>query len=109
MFKSVGDLQRFNSYDSVLLLIDQGGSRIFMRGGGGGGGSRLCAHNAHNKREIPYGWESGQGSSRVLDAPSCYVSLILKHSDTKRDTKKLLVDHNVGDGCLLHPRLDPPL
>ena len=29
----------------------------------------------------------GPGNSRTLDALSCYLSLILKHSDTKRDFK----------------------
>ena len=41
---------------------------------------------------------------RVLDALSCYLSLILKHFDTKRD----LEEKKLG-GRLLRPRLDAPL
>ena len=38
----------------------------------------------------------GPRSSRVLDALSCYLSLILKHSDTKLGRKKkIIVDHNL--------------
>ena len=33
----------------------------------------------------------GTGSSEVLDALSCYLRLILKHSDTKLK-KKIIVD-----------------
>ena len=39
----------------------------------------------------------GPASSRVLDALLCYVSLILKHSDTKLEFKtqktKIIVEH----------------
>ena len=31
----------------------------------------------------------GPGSTSMLDAFLCYLSFILKHSDTKRDTKKM--------------------
>ena len=36
----------------------------------------------------------GPGSSRVLDALPCYLSLILKHSDTNLDVKHI-VDQNL--------------
>ena len=45
------------------------------------------AHITSAKREVRYGRSPG-GSSRVLDALSCYLSLILKHFHTKQDTKK---------------------
>ena len=52
------------------------------------------------KREVPYttgvGPFKGPGSSRVLDALSCYLSLIFKHPDTKWKTKKY--DQNGGGG-----------
>ena len=72
----------------VCLLLHRGGSRISKWGGGGG------ANDYVRKREVPY-WSGlvqcphkGPGSSGVLYALSCYVSLILKHSDTKQDTKR---------------------
>ena len=51
----------------------------------------------------------GPGGSRILDALSCYLSLILKHSDTKRDWKKYSRSNFRGDACLLRPPMDPPL
>ena len=48
----------------------------------------------------------GTGSSKVLDALSCYLRLILKHSDLKLNKKKLI---KRGGACLLRPPLDPPL
>ena len=88
-------------------------------GGGGGGGVQKIMHSQHTSQlqsakslsaEI-HGWHKGPGSSRVLNALSCYLSLILKHSDTKRDSKNnMTVDHFWGRGArLLHPHLDPSL
>ena len=76
---------------------------------GGGGGTIMCAH-AHHERVARIllrpgcmqGSLKGPGSCRVLDALSCYLSLISKHSDVKWDFKK---EHN-GGGCLLRPPLD---
>ena len=45
----------------------------------------LTAHLTSTKSEVPL---YGQGGSiRILDAFSCYLSLILKHSDTKRNNR----------------------
>ena len=46
--------------ETIIIIEGKGGSKIFTGGGGG---------------------------SMVLDALSCYLSFILKHSDTKWDTK----------------------
>ena len=55
----------------------------------------------------------GPGSSRVLDGLLCFLSLILKHSDTKWDTKKNSQANFGGGGahvyCTPASRLDPPL
>ena len=56
------------------------------------------------KREVPY----GRGTSRVLDALSCYLSLIFKHSDTKLDLKNI-VDQNFEGARTCCAPLDPPL
>ena len=50
------------------------------------------------------------GSSAVLDALSCYLNLILKHSDTKRDTKKfkknsIQIEGGGGGGAPVAPPL----
>ena len=51
-----------------------------------------------------------KSSSRVLNALSCYLSLIFKHSDANWDTKKYIYPKkNWGGGCLLHLHLDLPL
>ena len=63
------------------------------------GGAKDCgAHQDHQARspltigvQGPY---AGPGSSSVLEAFSCYLSLILKHSVTKGD-KKVTVDQNL--------------
>ena len=47
----------------------------------------------------------GLGSSVVLDALSCYLSITLKHSDTKRDTETPYSLFSWGGGA----RQDPPL
>ena len=60
--------------------------------GGGGGLKRLCARSAHHEHEDLKSKVGVQGplkglealESRVLDGLSCYLSLILKHSYTKR-------------------------
>ena len=44
------------------------------------------AHIPSAEREVPYG--RGPGSSRVLDALSCYPSRMVKHSDTNLTLKK---------------------
>ena len=44
----------------------------------------MCAH-AH-------GLLKGPGSSRVFDALSCYLNLILKHSDTKRGWGSVVIE-----------------
>ena len=65
-----------------IIVYIRGESRIFKWGGGG---------VKTTEKSLPAGVQgplNGHGSSRVLDALSCYLSLILKHSDTKRDTKK---------------------
>ena len=48
----------------------------------GGAQKIMCVHYEYEVH-IPYGWET-----RVLDALSCYLSLILEHSDTKWAKKK---------------------
>ena len=48
----------------------------------GGGCKILCVCNAYHD---PL---KDSGSSRVLDALSCYLSFILKHSDTKWQKKR---------------------
>ena len=62
-----------------------------------------------SKREVPYG--RGSGSSRVLDALSFfYLSLILKHSDTKTGKKKhsRISRTNFRGGTPVVPPLDLP-
>ena len=59
------------------------------------GGKRLCAciSQLHSLKSLTAGVQGPlkvPGSPRVLDALSCYLSLIFKHSDTKG-----------GGGCLL--------
>ena len=49
----------------------------------------------------------GPGNSRALEALSCYLSLLLKQSDTKVDLKDI-VDQNL-EGASVAPPLDPPL
>ena len=49
----------------------------FSLGGGGGGGQRLCESNTANTYHNCKTWSPLQsGSSKVLDALSCYLSLI---------------------------------
>ena len=83
---------------------------------GGGGRKCLCVcvrtYMTSAKRGVPYktGVQcilKGPGSSRVLDALSCYLSLIIKHSDTKWD-KKNIVDQSLGERvCCCHPPPPP--
>ena len=63
------------------------------------GGAKMCSAHTSAKHGVPLirpgsiGPElKGTGSSEVLDALSCYLRLILKHSDTKLN-KKNIVDH----------------
>ena len=51
---------------------------------GGGGQKIMCAH-AHHEREVPYACMEALG---VFDALLCYLSLIIKHSDTNGILKK---------------------
>ena len=55
-----------------------------------------------------HGLLKGPGSSRVFEALSCYLSLILKHSYTKWDTKQSRSNWG-GGGLPAAPPLDPPL
>ena len=73
------------------------------------GAPTLCA--CSTKREVHYSLRpaQGPGSSRILDALSCYLSLILKPSITKLDLKKHSQSKFRGGASLLRPRLDPPL
>ena len=48
----------------------------------------MMAHTKSTKREFSHDLGPMPWSSRVLEALSCYLRLILKHSDTKRDTKR---------------------
>ena len=55
------------------------------------GVQNICVYSVMTslKNEVPYSqfqgpYKAGFGSSRVLDALSCYLSLILKHSDYKK-------------------------
>ena len=68
---------------------------------------RAAVHVTSMKRKsLLWPRSKGPGSSRVLDALSrhaTYLSLILNHSDTKRD-KKSIVDPNLG----VHVRIAPP-
>ena len=65
----------------------RGGSRVFkyMQRGR----NKLCARIAHLELEArsPQGPLKGPGSFRIIGAPSCYLGLILKLSDTKLDLK----------------------
>ena len=54
----------------------------------------MCAHAHHE---------------RGFDALSCYLSPILKHSDTKWDLKNTVDQILGGGGHLLRPPLNPPL
>ena len=56
----------------------------------------MCAHTHHERKAHSpniqpkvQGQRNGYGSSRVLDAVSCYLSLIFEHSDTKWDLKTM--------------------
>ena len=72
---------------------------------GGGGVQKMCAdvHHYSAKREVLTAWVRGlfKGivSSRVLDALSCYLSHILKHSDTRLDLKNGDQFMGGGGGC----------
>ena len=102
----------------VLLLGTQcrGGSRISF-GGGGGTKDYVCAPTPRS--EVPYGRGPGPAwklSVFVVDALSCYLSLILKHSDTEWDKKHIWSNFVWGGGGgggggerLLRPPLNPPL
>ena len=57
--------------------------------GGGGGAEKMCATHITSVKSLTIriqGLLKGPGSTRVLDALSYYLILLLKHSDTKRDT-----------------------
>ena len=45
----------------------------------------------------------GPGSSRSLDVFLCYLCLILKHFDTKRDKKKTTVNQSLGGSTCYAP------
>ena len=61
-------------------------------GGGGGAQKITCTSQGRSVKSHTAGVQGSQGplkgpgSCRVLDCPPCYLTLILKHSDTKRDT-----------------------
>ena len=68
------------------------------------------------RREVPYSRVLGAPlraldalAYRVLDALSCYLSLILKHSDTKLDLKNSRLKLRGARACCAPPPLDPPL
>ena len=75
----------------------------------------MCKQRAHitsTKREVPYGWGRpvhddplhGPGSFRVLNILSCYLSLIMKHYDTKMGSKtQTLMDFFGGGGGVERP------
>ena len=50
-------------------------------------------------------------SFKVLDAPACYLRLILKHSGIKLNAKAKFYSQSIfrGGAPLLRPPLDPPL
>ena len=72
-----------------------------------------AAHIPSGERKIPFGRGprpalKGTGNSRDLEALSCYLSLILKHADTKQDGKKPITDKKTFSRRLapFAPRLD---
>ena len=71
-----------------LSLQTRGGSRIFI-GGGGGGANDLCAHThiMNAKPRVPYNGGPLKLSAG-FDALSCYLSPIVKHSDTKWEKRR---------------------
>ena len=101
--------------DSVMVLhgAQPGADPGFPFRGGGG---RLCArtHITSAKPEAPSAGVQDPlkdpGSSRVYALPY-YLSLILKHSDTKykKNAKTIIVHQILGGRRLLRPPLDPPL
>ena len=56
-------------------FLDRGGAKDFVH----------PAHIPSAKREVHYCRGQAPGSSVELDSLSCYLSLILKNSDTKLD------------------------
>ena len=87
-----------------LVSYMSGADPGFSWGRGGGVKGYVHGHTSGAKPEVQ-GPLNGPGSSRVFDAFSCYLSLFLiKHSDTKWDTKNMIVDRNLGGGGrLLRP------
>ena len=103
----------------------QGQSQDFhMKGGGGckwcahseGGGGANDVRTVHvtsmKRKSLLWPRSKGPGSSRVLDALSrhaTYLSLILNHSDTKRDKKKHSWSKFRGACSYCAPAWNPPL
>ena len=79
----ISKLLIFRQKFSKTIFV-RGGSRIFIWG------AKDCVCARTNimsvKPEVPYGRGPGPEALGFFDAPSCYLSLIFKHSDTKWDT-----------------------
>ena len=61
-----------------------------------GGTKDYGAHQDHEARSLIRLGSRARGSTSVLDAFLCYLSLILKHSDTKRVTKNVVSQNLEG-------------
>ena len=57
--------------------------------------ARNLFNSAGVHMQFPLDMLEGSGSSKDLDALSCYLGLILKHSDTKLNEEKNRVDQNL--------------
>ena len=82
---------------SKCLNENRGGSRISSRGGAQ---NYVSAHTSQARSPLIRSGSRGRlralETLRFLNAFSCYLSLVLKHSDTKWDTIKHIVNQNLG-------------
>ena len=81
--------------NAVRLGYFRGRFRISIRGGGA---NYFVAQSTSRPR-----------SFMVSFVLSCYLSLILKHFDIKRNKRTSMLDQNLWGTRLLYPCMDPPL
>ena len=67
-----------------MYMAGGGGSSGADPGFPGGGGKQLCARTyiTSGKPEVPYGRGQAMDALGFVYAPSCYLSLIFKHSES---------------------------
>ena len=76
-------MKKLDNVKNIFVAgVDPGFSFFFF----GGGGAKDYVHAHSSRARSPKSLTAGvQEAFRVFDALSCYLSLILKHSDTKWD------------------------